>query len=199
MFSINEGIGCHWVGGTGKVLLKWFVNPFLGSLWMMVPLINLPARMLVVIERGGGGVTKCNCILCLCCTLYVILSAFVRVWTSFNLLCMFYVLFWTSLKDMARDKAKGNTNSLSQILSKKEKKRTIKKRKTRRRKKKKGTSGWDSFVVAYFQPTTSIDHLQVNHCFDLIKVILCWSVLFNVIFCLTDFTFSVYLFILCQN
>ena len=37
-------------------------------------------------------VTESICTLCLCCcTLYVALSAFVRVWTSFNLLRMFYV------------------------------------------------------------------------------------------------------------
>ena len=62
-------------------------------------------------------VTECICTLCLCyCTLYVALSMFFRVWTSFNLLRIFYVLlFWTSLKDGVRapEKARGDTNCLS--------------------------------------------------------------------------------------
>ena len=31
-----------------------------------------------------------------------------------------------------------------------------------------------------------------NLCFDSIKVILCWSMIFSIIFCLTDFMFSAY-------
>ena len=50
-------------------------------------------------------VTEGICTLCLCCcTLYVALSVFFRVWTSFNLLRICYVLlFWTSLKDLGRE------------------------------------------------------------------------------------------------
>ena len=47
-------------------------------------------------------VTECTCTLFLyCCTLYVALSVFFRVQTSFNLLRMVYVLlYWTSQKDV---------------------------------------------------------------------------------------------------
>ena len=53
--------------------------------------------------------TKCICTLCYC-TLYVTLSMFFCVWTSFNLLCVFYMLLWMSLKDGGRtwEKARGN-------------------------------------------------------------------------------------------
>ena len=81
--------------------------------------------------------TECVGTLCLCCcTLSVALSMFFRVWVSFNLLRMFYVLiFWASL-------------SLSQITSKNKLNKT-------------GTSGCGSFLVAYFQPATCIDRLHV--------------------------------------
>jgi len=54
----------------------------------------------------------CNCVtkkigtLCVCCCiLYFALSMFFCVWTSFNLLWMFYVLlFWISLKDVVRER-----------------------------------------------------------------------------------------------
>ena len=72
---------------------------------------------------------------------------------------MFYVLlFWMSLKDgeRAREKARGDTNCLSWIPSKQQQ------NKNKKKKKKTGTSGCGSFVVAYFQPTTSIDRLHMH-------------------------------------
>ena len=54
------------------------------------------------------------------CTLYVALPVFFRAWTSFSLLRMFYVLlFYKRHGVKAREKARCNTNSLSQIPSKK--------------------------------------------------------------------------------
>ena len=118
-------------------------------------------------------------------------------------LSIFYVCFMCYFghhwKIWRETKQKVIPTAFHRYHQKKKKKNHQKKKNEKKKEKKKGTSGWDLFVVACFQPTTSIDHLQVNHCFDLIKVILCWSMLFNVIFCLTDFTFSVCLFILCQN
>ena len=67
-------------------------------------------------------VTECICTLCLCCcTLYVALSVFFRVWTSFNLLDMFYVIFDVTkrLDGRAREKARSYANGLSQIPSQK--------------------------------------------------------------------------------
>ena len=72
-------------------------------------------------------VTKCICTLCLCCTLYATLSVFLHVWTSFDLLvlCMFYVLLildvTKSRGESAREKVRGNANSLLQIPLKKKK------------------------------------------------------------------------------
>ena len=54
----------------------------------------------------------------------------------------------------SREKARGNNNDLSQVKSKKRKKRKEKKERNS------GTSGCGSFVVPYFQPATSTDHLQ---------------------------------------
>ena len=51
--------------------------------------------------------------------------------------------------ETVREKAKGNTNGLSHVPSK------------RKEEIKSGTSGCGSFVVAYFQPATSIDRLRV--------------------------------------
>ena len=85
--------------------------------------------------------------------IYIVLSVFFRVWTSFNFLHMFYMLlFWTSLKDMMREckrEVRGNTNSVSQIPSQKNEMKT-------------GTSSCGSFVVPYFQPATSIDCLHLE-------------------------------------
>ena len=66
-------------------------------------------------------VTECISTLCLYCTLYVALSVFFCVWTSFSVLHMFYVLLiwtsfsllhmfyvlliWTSLKDVVTERA----------------------------------------------------------------------------------------------
>ena len=60
------------------------------------------------INRLHVDVTECICTVCLgCCTLSVTLSMFFHVWTSFNLLCMFYMLlFWTSLKVEVRESAR---------------------------------------------------------------------------------------------
>ena len=66
-------------------------------------------------------VTECICRLCLCCcTLHVALSVFFCVWTSFNLLRMFYVLsFWTSLRERNK-KTRGDTQRpLADITEKK--------------------------------------------------------------------------------
>ena len=87
-------------------------------------------------------VTECICTLCLCCcTLYVTLSMFFHVWTSFNLLCMFYVLlFWMSLKDEVRESARESERQYQRSLSD----NYHQKRKGRY---KTGTSGCGSFVV----------------------------------------------------
>ena len=90
--------------------------------------------------------TLCLC----CCTLYVDLSVFFCLRTSFSLLRMVYVfLYWTSEKDAvyvrARKKARGDINSLSQIPSKKE----------RRKKKKRKKEEHVAVARAYFQPATS--------------------------------------------
>ena len=63
------------------------------------------------------------------------------------MLCM--LLFWASQKDRRRtqEKARDHTNCLSYIPSE--------------RKSKTGISGCGSFVVAYFQPATSINHLHL--------------------------------------
>ena len=53
-----------------------------------------------------------------------------------------------SLSETAREKARGNNNDLSYVPSK------------RKEEIKSGTSGCGSFVVPYFQPATSTDHLQ---------------------------------------
>ena len=82
--------------------------------------------------RQATSVTECICTLC-CCTLYVTLSVSL-VFSSFGcggglwhhliviiLLHMFYVLFWTPLKDVkrARETVRGDANGLLQILSEK--------------------------------------------------------------------------------
>ena len=70
-------------------------------------------------------VTECICTLC-CCTLIVALSVFFRVWTSFNLLDNYVlrVIFDVTKRrnGRAREKARSDTNGLSQIAS--QKKRT---------------------------------------------------------------------------
>ena len=53
-----------------------------------------------------------------------------------------------SLSETAREKARGNNNDLSHVPSK------------RKEEIKPGTSGCVSFVVPYFQPATSTDHLH---------------------------------------
>ena len=72
---------------------------------------------------------------------------------SFNLLHMCYVLLFGRHKktwgETAREKARGNYNGLSHVPSK------------RREEIKSGTSGYGLFVVANFQPATSIGPLQV--------------------------------------
>ena len=78
---------------------------------------------------------------------------FFYVWMSFSLLHIFYfyvLLFWTSHKDVVRvwEKARGDTNCLSQIPSEKKRNKT-------------GISGCSLFVVPCFQPATSIDHLYI--------------------------------------
>ena len=57
------------------------------------------------------------------------------------------LLFWTSHKDVVRvrEKARGDISCLSQIPSEKKRNKT-------------GISGCSLFVVACFQPATSIDH-----------------------------------------
>ena len=87
--------------------------------------------------------SMCNCVtkkigtLCVCCcNLYVALSMFFRVWTkrtlshtdvlqrTFNLLYMFYVLlFWMSLKEVVRERAKRRYQQPLTDTIKKEKKR----------------------------------------------------------------------------
>ena len=99
----------------------------------------------------------CNCVtkkigtLCVCCcTLYVALSMFFHVWTSFNLLYMFYVLlFWMSLKEVVRERAKRQYQQPLTDTIKKEKNKTE-------------ISGCGSFVVTYFQPATFINRLHME-------------------------------------
>ena len=80
------------------------------------------------------------------------------MWTSFDLLRMCYVLlFWTSLKDVAREHEK--KREAIPVASR----RYHQKRKERN---KSGISGCGLFVVAYFQPATSIDLLH-RHCSNL--------------------------------
>ena len=63
-------------------------------------------------------VTECICTLCLCyCTLHVALSIFFHVWTSFNLLCIFYtLLFCASLKDVCESVRGSERLPISNLL-----------------------------------------------------------------------------------
>ena len=75
---------------------------------------------------------------------------FFRVCTSFNLLCMYYVLWFRCHYKWEREDARGKNNDLSHVPSK------------GTEEIKSGTSGCGSFVVPYFQPaTSSTDHLHV--------------------------------------
>ena len=88
--------------------------------------------------------------LCLCVALSVFLSS-VDVIRSFTYVLR--VVIWTSLKFVgrrAREKARGNNKRPLAC--------TIKKK---RKEIKPGTSGCGSFVIPYFQPSTSIDRLQI--------------------------------------
>ena len=119
-------------------------------------------------------VTECICTLCLCCCpLYITLSVSVssfflrwlwgRIMTSFICSNSFtYVLRIVILdvSETAREKARGNNNCLSHVPSK------------RKEEIKSGTSGCSSFVVAYFQPATSIDRLQMYFNFSVNLLIL---------------------------
>ena len=66
------------------------------------------------------------------------------------------------VSETAREKTRDNNNGLSHVPSK------------RKEEIKSGTSGCGSFVVAYFQPATSIDRLQMyfNSCVNLIILFL---------------------------
>ena len=62
---------------------------------------------------------------------------------------LYMLLFWVSLKDRRKtqEKARDHTNGLSYIPSEK--------------KSRTGISGCGSFVVYFFQPATSINHLHL--------------------------------------
>ena len=63
------------------------------------------------------------------------------------------LLFWTSLKDVVRESERESERQYQWPRA-----CNIK----RKEKNKTGTSGCGSFVVAYFQPATSIDHLHIH-------------------------------------
>ena len=62
-----------------------------------------------------------------------------------------------SLSETEREKARGNNNDLFSYVPSKRKEEI-----------KSGTSGCGSFVVPYFQPATSTDHLHwdLRHCWE---------------------------------
>ena len=96
-------------------------------------------------------VTECICTLCLCCCMYFVCHSVgvLRVCTSVDLLCMCYVLWFRRHSKWEWEKARGNSNDLSYVPSK------------RKEEIKSGTSGCGSFVVPYFQPATSTDRLHL--------------------------------------
>ena len=101
------------------------------------------------------GVTECICTLCLfCCTLYVVLSMFFRVWTSFNHL---HIVILDITKRRGRESTRESERQYQWPLA-----YTIQKNKTKikEEKKKSGICGCGSFVVPYFQPATFISCLH---------------------------------------
>ena len=100
-----------------------------------VPHEHVTVDMAMVPFRGHLGATECICTLCLCCcALYVALSMFFCVWTSFYLshfIFIFHKCFTFVILDITRrrgvrvrEKVRGNTNSYSHIPFPKKNKRT---------------------------------------------------------------------------
>ena len=147
-------------GGGAGGNLNFYQDLNLQSLaWLWVWAANhqtMNAMRVVLLSLLLMNVTECirtSCLCLCCCTQCVALSVFFRMCTSFNLICMCYVLWFRvdviiRLSESAWEKARVNNNNLSHVPSK------------RKVEIKSGTSCCGTFVVLYIQPATSIDCLH---------------------------------------